>query len=69
MGVMSERKKLLWHDYVSLLQCGGGGARLSMQNGREVGNSPGQKRSGGLSQEHIVSPQVDRAGTLWEPFQ
>ena len=38
MGVMSERKKLLWHDYVSCLQCGGGGARLSMHKGREVGN-------------------------------
>lgn len=52
MGVMSERKKLLWHDYVSCLQCGGGGARLSMHKGREVGNSPGQQRSGGLPPPH-----------------
>lgn len=58
MGVMSERKKLLWHDYVSCLQCGGGGARLSMRNGREVGNSPGQQRSG----EAFPGPHSESTG-------
>lgn len=28
----------------------------------------GNKEVGRLSQDHTVSPQVDRAGALWEPF-
>lgn len=39
MHFMLERKKPLLHNRVSCLQGGVGGAGLSMQKGREVGNS------------------------------
>lgn len=40
-----ERKRALLHDYVSRLQCVGGGASLSMQNGRDWETFQGNKKT------------------------